>query len=276
MKAPRTFLVSGCASGIGKHMALSLARTADGLMVLDRNAQGLEAMLREHGLADSPRIVARTCDVRDAADWERIVAEFVERFGTLDAALNIAGVLATGYVHQMPVSEIDLQIDVNAKGVMYATRAQAQVMLRQGSGHIVNIASLAGISHVPGMAAYCASKHAVRAFSLATAHELAPHGVRVSVICPDAVETPMLEQQTHHPEAAMTFAGGRGLTLDEIERVISTALETHPLEVIVPVPRSGRGVLAKISNLFPGFSKLGLKHVQKRGLAVQAKRAGAH
>jgi 3-oxoacyl-[acyl-carrier protein] reductase len=267
--------LSGCASGIGKHMALALARRGERLMLIDRDAEGLRQVLREAGLDGSEQILTRAHDVRDAAGWETLIDDVLQRFGSLDVMLNIAGVLKVGFVHHSALEDVDSQIDINAKGVMYATRAGARIMLRQGHGHIVNIASLAGISHVPGMAVYCASKHAVRAFSLAVAHELRPHGVHVSVFCPDAVETPMLERQANHDEAAMTFAGGRGLTLPEVERALFDVLEKRPLEVILPVPRSGRAMLARMGNLFPDLVTLGLERVQKKGREVQAARNAA-
>jgi 3-oxoacyl-[acyl-carrier protein] reductase len=208
--------------------------------------------------------------VRDVAGWERVVHDCATHFGSLDVMLNIAGYLKPGFIHETAPDEIDRQIDVNVKGVMYATRVGAAQMLRQGHGHIVNIASIAGITHVPGMSVYCASKHAVRGFTLSVAHELRHGGVDVSVVCPDAVETPMLHKQTGFKEASMTFAGGRGLRLEEVEKVLLRVLEDRPMEVVIPVPRSGRAVLARIANAFPALGKLGVDRVRKQGERVQA------
>lgn len=273
----QTFVISGCASGIGKHMALALARSSaqHRLMLLDIDGAALERVVHDNALAGLPRIQTRAHDVRDAAGWERIVADVVAQHGALDVMLNIAGYLKPGYIHAASVAEIERQLDVNVKGVIYATRAGAQQMQRQGNGHIVNIASLAGISHVPGLSVYCASKHAVRGFSLAVAHELAPQGVAVSVLCPDAVETPMLELQTAYAEAALTFGAGRGLTLDEVEQAVMRVLAERPLELVLPVPGSARGALAKLSNAFPALAKLGLARVHARGREAQAARTRA-
>jgi len=270
----KTFVVSGCASGIGQHIALALARAPaqHNVVMLDINGPALERVVHEHGLGTLPRIVARQHDVRDAAGWERLVRETVERCGAIDVMLNIAGYLQPGLVHALPPEEIDRHIDVNVKGVMYATHFAAQQMKRQGHGHIVNIASLAGIGHVPGLAAYCASKHAVRGFTLAVAHELARDGVAVTVVCPDAVETPMLDLQVAYDEAAMTFGGGRGLSLTEVERAIMSVLEHKPLELVLPVPGSGRGALAKLANAFPALTKLGLQRTIAQGRKAQVAR----
>src|SRR5690606_20076022 len=124
-----------------------------------------------------------------------LLGEIIASHGSLDLLLNVAGVLRPGHVHVLSAGEIDLHLDVNAKGVMYGTQAAAREMVRHGGGQIINIASMAALAPIPGIALYSASKFAVRAFSLAVAYELAPHNVRVSVICPDAVSTPMLDLQ---------------------------------------------------------------------------------
>lgn len=268
----RTFIVSGAASGIGRHMALALAREEHNVVMLDLDGASLERVTREHRLYDLPSIMVRRHDVRDAAGWQALIAEVVERFGALDAMLNIAGYLKPGYAFVQPPDEIDRHIDVNVKGVMYATSLGAAQMKKQGYGHIVNIASLAGIGHIPGLSAYCGSKHAVRGYSLAVAHELARYGVAVSVVCPDAVETPMLDLQVDYEEAAMTFGGGRGLSLEEVERALFDVLERRPLEKLLPVPGTGRGALSKLANAFPALAKLGIARTVAAGRKAQSTR----
>ena len=268
----RTFMVSGCASGIGKHMGLALAQRGQRVVMLDINGSALEDAVKAAGHASSPNVITRVHDVRDHAGWQRLVDETVERFGPLDVMLNIAGYLKPAYVHELDPADIDKHLDINVKGVMHATAAGARQMKKQGHGQIVNIASIAGISHVPGLSVYCASKHAVRGFSLSIAHELSAHGVHVSVVCPDAVETPMLTMQTRYEQAAMTFAAGRGLSLPEVERAIFAVLAERPLELVLPVPGSGRAALAKLANAFPALGKLGVERVRKQGRKVQASR----
>src|SRR5690349_18104265 len=102
----KTFIISGCASGIGKHMALAIASAPQqhNVVMLDINGDALAAVVREHGLSEQPRIVAEPHDVRDAAGWQRIVNGAVERFGGLDVMLNIAGYLKPGFVDALPPS----------------------------------------------------------------------------------------------------------------------------------------------------------------------------
>lgn len=268
-------IVTGAASGIGRHIAGALHRRGHSIVASDIDRAGLERLSTENDWSSDRRVMTRVLDVRDSAGWTELVRATVERFGRLDTLLNVAGFLRPGYVHDVDSGDFDLHMDVNAKGVMYATRAAARQMVAQGSGHIVNIASIAGLSHVPGLAAYVASKHAVRGFSLSVAHELSRYGVAVTVFCPDAVETPMLTLQEEYPEAAMTFGGRRALTLVEVERALIRVLREKPLEVVLDVPFSGRAVAAKLANLFPRLTAIAVSKVLRDGRAAQARRRAA-
>jgi NAD(P)-dependent dehydrogenase (short-subunit alcohol dehydrogenase family) len=267
-------IVTGAASGIGRRMALSLYRAGHRVVAVDIDGAGLEGLANEPWACE-PNVMLRTLDVRDSAGWNELVRVVVERFGRVDTLLNIAGFLRPGYVHEVEASTFDLHLDVNVKGVMYGTRSAARQMVQQGRGHIVNVASLAGVSHVPGLAAYSASKHAVRGFSLSVAHELSPHGVAVSVFCPDAVETPMLALQEAYPEAAITFGARRALTLDEVEHALQRVLRERPLELLLDVPLSGRAFGAKLVNWFPKLAATVAAHVKRRGRSVQERRTSA-
>jgi 3-oxoacyl-[acyl-carrier protein] reductase len=253
-------------------MARSLYRSAHRIVVVDIDRAGLDRLAAENGWSTDQNVHLHALDVRDAAGWDALMVATVARFGRLDNVFNIAGFLRPGYVHELEPAVMDLHVDVNVKGVMYATRAAARRMIDQGRGHIINVASIAGLSHVPGLSAYCASKHAVRGFSLAVAHELRRHGVAVTVVCPDAVDTPMLTLQETYPEAAMTFGGRRPLTLEEVEKALYRVLETRPLEVVLDVPLSGRALGAKLSNLFPRLTQLAIEKILRDGRANQKSR----
>jgi 3-oxoacyl-[acyl-carrier protein] reductase len=267
-------IVSGAASGIRQHMAHALHRAGHRLVLLDIDEAGLARTASRRGLDSDAGVWLRPLDVRDAAGWAETAAGAVQRFGQIDYLFNIAGFLRPGNAHEMSPELLALHLDVNAKGVMFATRAVAPLMVARRSGHILNVASIAGISHVPGLAAYAASKHAVRGFSLSIAHELSPHGVSVTAFCPDAVETPMLTLQEDYPEAAMTFGAGRGLTLDEVEASLFRAMREKPLEILLEVPRSGRAFGAKLANMFPSLTERFASQIIRRGRAAQRSRLG--
>jgi short-subunit dehydrogenase len=269
--APVT-LISGAASGIGRHMAIALARLGHRLVLTDIDAEGLGRLVREQAWAVGEAVTTQPMDVRDEAAWDALITRTAATVGRIDTMLHLAGFLTAGNVLDIDVELIDRQIDVNVKGTIYATRAAAKQMRAQGFGHIINAASIAGLSHVPGLAVYCASKHAVRGFTLSVAHEVRPHNVYVTVFCPDAVETPMLRQQEDAPEAAMTFGARRALTLEEVEVALLSAMRTRPLEVLLSVPFSGRALGARIANMVPPVTGWALHHVRKRGRRVQEQR----
>jgi 3-oxoacyl-[acyl-carrier protein] reductase len=215
-------------------------------------------------------------DVRDPSAWPGVIDLAFSTWGRLDVLLNVAGVLRGGDALTASVDDVDLHLDVNAKGVIHGTRAAAPRMVEQGHGHIVNMASLAAHGPVPGLSLYVASKFAVRGFSLSEARERRPRGVAVSVVCPDAVWTPMLERQLACPEAALAFSGSRFLTVEEVGGVIvDHVLPKRPLEVILP---PSRGLLARAVSLWPSLglrlAPLMIRRGRARQRALLARREG--
>lgn len=240
-------LVTGCASGIGRDLAEVLLSAGHRVLATDRKLPPLEQAAREWP-ASPERLQLRALDVTDPLAWEAAVAAARRCFGGLDVLVCVAGVLVPGWAHELTDEAVDLQLDVNVKGVVHGARAVVPEMIAQGRGHIVNVASLAALAPVPGLAVYCASKHAVRGFSLSMALELRAHGIAVTVVCPDAVQTPMLDVQRDVEAAAMTFSGPRVLTVREVSEAIVRALDERPLELLLP---PSRGWLAKLAELAP-------------------------
>jgi 3-oxoacyl-[acyl-carrier protein] reductase len=262
----RVMVLTGAASGIGRHLAGRLLEEGHRLLATDADEGRLRAAARDEAWP-SERLRLRVHDVRDAPAWPEVVDLALRTWGRLDVMLNVAGVLRPSRVHAHDAADVDLHLDVNAKGVIHGTRAAAARMVEQGHGHVVNMASLAGHCPVPGLALYAASKFAVRGFSLAAALELRPHGVHVSVVCPDAVQTPMLDRQVAFPEAALSFSGSRPLTVEEVARVIvETVLVKRPLEVLIPGPR---GVLARATSVWPGLALRLAPLMTRRGVERQ-------
>lgn len=265
--SPQAMMLTGAASGIGRHMAQLLLAQGHYLLLADVNAAGLETLVSTGGWPPD-RLMVREMDVRDAEQWRQAVEAAVQRWERLDVLLNVAGVVRPGLVHESSPDDVAYHLDINAKGTILGTQAAARQMVAQRGGHIVNIASMAALAAVPGIALYSASKFAVRGFSLAVAHELRPHGVAVTVVCPDAVQTPMLDLQLDFPQAALTFSGKRPLTVDDLGRlIVERVLPDRPVEATLP---RHRGWLAKASSLSPTLAMKILPRLTQRGLARQA------
>lgn len=266
--APQTFFLTGCASGIGRHLADALVDAGHRVWATDLAIDQLRAHAEERAWP-SERSVCAELDVTDAVAWERVYAEALDHFGEIDVQVNVAGYLRPGWINMIPLAEIDRHIDVNIRGVAYGTALAARHMSARGSGQIINVASLAGIAPIPGIAIYSATKHAVRGLSLAAAEELRGHGVAVTLISPDAVQTPMLDLQVGHDEAALTFSGSRTLsTNDVVSAILKRAIQRRPLEIALP---RGRAWLARLAGLFPGSATLLSRRLARRGAAVQAR-----
>ncbi len=269
-----TFLLTGCASGIGRHLADVLVGRGHRVVATDADIDALSRHAEDRRWPDD-RVHVRKLDVRDPLAWAAVVEETVEAFGRLDVLINNAGYLRPGPMLPQTPEEIHRQIDVNTKGVIFGTQAAARVMAKQGWGHIVNVGSFAALGPIPGLAVYGGSKYAVRGFSLAAALELRELGVHVTVVCPESVLTPMLEMEAHYDASAMAFAARRLLTVDDVADVIlSRALRRRrkPLEVYLPGPR---GKLARLMDLFPRTAAwLVMPHLRRKGLAKQRELRG--
>lgn len=245
----RVVLITGCASGMGRHFAGVLSARGARVLATDVNFDALETQATALGWPVD-RVVLRRLDVRSRADWEAAVAAVVESWGRLDILMNIAGIAYAKLVHENDPDMIDRIIEINLRGVIYGTHYGAQQMVAQGHGHIVNFASIAGLVPVRGLNLYSATKFGVRGFSLAAAQELRGLGVNVSVVCPDAVDTPMLEAEAVMPDAAMVFSLPQPLTVQDVEQVLlRRVLGQGAGEVIIP---RSRAPLARLATAFPG------------------------
>ena len=182
--ADRAALVTGGSSGIGLAIAQLLRDEGYDLTLVSRTPEKIEAAAAGLGAA------AVVANVADPDDCARAVAEHQERFGRLDVLVNSAGVGIGGLVEDLDLKKLDLQLDINLRGLFLVTQA-AIPLLRQTRGWIVNLASIAGTLPTPGLATYGATKAAVIALTRSLNAELDTAGVRAIAICPGFVDTPM-------------------------------------------------------------------------------------
>ena len=184
-------IVTGGASGIGKAVSEALAEEGAVLVVADvdaARAEGVAQGIRARG----GRAKAAVLDVRDAAGFQKLVDDTAGEHGRLDYLFNNAGIGIAGEERDVTLEDWNEVLDVDLHGVVHGVRAAYSLMVEQGSGHIVNTASLAGLVPTAGEASYAAAKFGVVGLSYALRTEGARLGVKVSVVCPGFVDTPIL------------------------------------------------------------------------------------
>lgn len=233
--------VTGAAGGIGG--AIVDRAVSEGHQVV---ATDLDVTSLRQRFAETKQVETLQLDVRDGDDWER-ARETSERERPLDVVVNAAGILRPGRTGEILRRDVEAQIDVNVKGVVYGTNEMAKSMRRRRRGHIINIGSTASLFATPGNTVYAASKHAVRGFSIAAAGDLEPFGIAVTLLGPTATRTPMLELQRGREESALTFSGRRALEPSEVaDAVFTTVLRKKPLELYLPARDHWSGKLAAL------------------------------
>ena len=182
----RSALVTGGSSGIGLAIARALREDGFELTLASRTREKVEAAARD---LDA---LAVAVDVADAGDCRRVVDEHRARYGRLDVLVNSAGVGIAGNIADIPAKQIDLQLDVNLRGLMLVTAA-ALPLLRETRGLVVNLASIAGTMGTPFLPVYGAAKAAVIQFTETLNRGEQEHGVRATAISPGFVATPMTD-----------------------------------------------------------------------------------
>jgi NAD(P)-dependent dehydrogenase (short-subunit alcohol dehydrogenase family) len=210
-------VVTGGGSGIGRASAARLRSDGFAVAVLDVT-DGL----------DPPGDLDVVADVTLPADVARAMTQVVDTFGRIDLLVNNAGITGSSQAttcHETPVDEWDRVLAVNVRGPFLCTREVLPVMLRQGSGHVITIASVAGLVAFPGRCAYTASKGAAVQFTKSLAVDYAADGIRANAVCPGFVATPMTQWRLDVPELREKVEAniplGRVATADEIADAVA-------------------------------------------------------
>ena len=183
--------VTGGGSGIGAALSAKLVDAGAQVWIADRHFDHAKTLAQRLD-ASGARAHAVELDVRDPAAVRRAIDAVVDAAGRLDYLFNNAGIGIGGEVDTLTLDDWSDIIDVNLRGVIHGVDAAYPIMIKQGSGHIVNTASMAGLITTSAQAAYSSTKHAVVALSKTLRVEGKTHGVRVSVLCPGVVRTPIL------------------------------------------------------------------------------------
>ena len=225
-------IVTGASSGIGESMARHLAARGAKVVLAARRTDRLDKVVAEIREAGGEAFAVAT-DVAQRADLEKLAAATVEAFGRIDVLVNNAGVMPLSPIERLKVDEWDRTIDVNIKGVLYGIAAVLPRMQAQGSGHILNVASIAGFKvFTPIRTVYSATKHAVRAISEGLRVEMGHSGVRVTVVSPGAVESELKFGSTDADATAglKAFYEANQIPADAVARAVVYAVE-QPADV---------------------------------------------
>ncbi len=188
-------IITGARRGMGKTHALLLAKAGAKVVVSDISQEDCEKVVKEIEKQGREALAVK-CDVTKKVEVDELVKKTVEKFGKVDILVNNAGIVQFKPFLELTEEDWDRTLDINLKGYFLCTQACAQEMAKQKSGVIVNIASVAmgqqGVG-APNVVHYCASKGGIAAMTEALAVELAPYNIRVNVIAPGLIETPMID-----------------------------------------------------------------------------------
>jgi all-trans-retinol dehydrogenase (NAD+) len=245
----KTVLITGAARGIGRAAAIELARAGADIFGVDLQLNDLKET-RDAVTALGRRFMGFSCDVSHEPAARALIAETFEKHGGFEVLINNAGVLPSGPFMERDFSVWRKTIDINLIAVIVLTHATLPHFLKRGSGHIVNLASIAGKFGTEGVVVYAATKHGVVGFSSALRAELRDTKIGVSWICPSHVDTRLAQGVKHTIFTPVVQP-------QHVARAIRRAIESNASEVFVP--RIMRWLASILPDLLPNFWRKMLK-----------------
>lgn len=226
----KVVLITGGSSGIGRASAIQFAKKGASLILVARDKTKLDTVsndLKKFNVS----ILTFECDVSNKLQVENMAKTILNKYGSVDILVNNAGFAIYGSVSKTSIEEIESQMATNYFGMVYCVKNFLPSMLKKKSGHIVNVASVAGSFGLPGIASYCASKFAMLGFSEGLKHELKGSGVGITVVSPIMVRTNFFD----HPSfEKMPKYSPTSLSPETVAKAVLRASNSSRLEIIVP------------------------------------------
>ena len=223
----KTILITGATSGIGEAIAVRLAKENHRLILTGRRIARLNALQSQLEKEYKVRTHILCFDIRVCSEVEKAIRELPNEWKQIDILVNNAG-LAVGLdpIHEGTVDDWERMIDTNIKGLLYITRSISPDMVARKSGHIINLGSIAGKQVYPNGVVYCATKHAVDALSKGMRMDFLPYGIRVTQVCPGAVETEfsLVRFKGNQKRADQVYDGYQSLVADDIAEAVYYAI----------------------------------------------------
>lgn len=218
----KTVIITGATSGIGEAAARIFAANNYNIIITGRRKERLEKLAEELRIQNI-EVLTLCFDVRKSNEVEKSISSLQGRWKNIDVLINNAGLASgLGPIQTGELDDWEKMIDTNIKGLLYVTRAVTPLMIAKNSGHIINIASLAGKDVYPNGNVYCATKHAVDALSRSMRIDLLPYGIKVTNIAPGLVETEFSIVRFHGDKerADNVYKGFKPLTASDIADAI--------------------------------------------------------
>jgi short-subunit dehydrogenase len=258
----KTVIVTGGSEGVGAAAARLFAEAGANLMLVARNRKNLEAIAAE--LRDKARVSVFPMDVSDADSCADMVKKTLFEFGRIDVLVNNAGFHVRGDVESATADELARTIDVNLRAPIVLTRLVLPHIREAGGGAIINVASLAGRTPVPGSAAYSASKFGLRAFAFSLAEEIRDSGIKLAVVSPGPIATQFILDDIDKT-SDLTFSQPMS-SAEEVAQVILDLCGNNQREQAIPAMS---GVLTTLAYLMPWLGRALRPALERKGNRVK-------
>lgn len=260
----KSVIITGGSEGVGAATARLFAEHGANLFLVARSKKNLERIAEK--LRDKTRVEICAMDVSDTDACVNLFKKAEFEFGNINILVNNAGCHERGTVDTVSVDELGAMIDVNLRAPIILCRLALKYLKQAGDGAIINVASLAGRTPVPGAATYCASKAGLRAFTFALGEELRGSGIKLAAVSPGPIDTGFIMSNID-VVTDITFSQPMS-TADDVAEVILSLVGNNKRERSMP-PISG--LLTTLTYLFPGLGRLAQPLLIRRGRSVKRK-----
>ena len=258
----KTVILTGASEGVGAAAARLFADAGANLMLVARNRKNLEAIADE--LRDKARVEIFPMDVSDADSCEDLFKKTLFEFGRIDVLVNNAGFHARGNVEDNSADDLVRTIDVNLRAPIMLMRLALPHIREAGDGAIINVASLAGRTPVPGSAAYSASKFGLRAFTFSLAEEIRDSGIKLAVVSPGPVATQFILADIDKT-SDLTFSQPMS-SAEDVAQAILDLCGNNQRELSIPLIS---GILTTLTYLMPWLGRAARPALERKGARVK-------
>jgi 3-dehydrosphinganine reductase len=252
----KIIIITGGSSGVGKDLAVRLARLGAHLALIARDEKKLKTAQKEiRDICSQARTIEIfPCDVSDSGAVNKTFSEIADRFGSMDILINSAGILRESYFELQSLDTFHEVININFFGTLHCIKAVLPFFKKQKNGRIVNISSVAGLMGVFGYSAYCASKHAVVGLTASLRAEFRPQNIWFHIVCPPEFSSPMVDEINTYrtPENKVLAQTIPVMTSESVADAIIKGIQKNQYEIIPGIPARA---LTRMDKIFPAIGR---------------------